>query len=83
MNCVKNDDYKTNDIKTYIMKVLENSKKGIAPKWVEMSTILSNINEMDHHDFVRTDQILTKEANKKETVQQWGSIVMNCKWNIL
>ena len=65
------------------MEILDASKKGKEPKWEEMSKILSNIETMDHHDLVRTDQIMTRQANKKETVQQWGSIVMNCKWNTL
>ena len=78
-----NEKHVTTNIKAYIMEILDASKKGKEPKWEEMSKILSNIETMDHHDLVRTDQIMTRQANKKETVQQWGSIVMNCKWNTL
>ena len=62
--------------------MLKRSKEGKDPNWEEWSVIASNIEKMDHHDFVRTDQLLTRKANKKETNYQWGSIVMNCKWKI-
>ena len=65
------------------MDLLENSKKGIDPQVEELSCILSNINELDHHDLVRTDQILTRRQNKTEQEYQWGSIIMNCKWKML
>ena len=77
------ENYKTSNIKKEIMELLAKSKLGTDPSWTEMSTILSNLNEMDHHDFVRTDQLLTRKANKKETEYQWGSIIMNCKWKKL
>ena len=65
------------------MDLLEKSKKGIDPRVDELNVILSNIDKLDHHDFVRTDQILTRRQNKLEQEYQWGSIIMNCKWKIL
>ena len=62
------------------MTALEKSKTGKDPSVEELAIILSNIDQMDHHDFVRTDQILTRKQNKNETEYQWGSIIMNCKW---
>ena len=75
-----NEKMKMENIKTYIMKILEKSKKGEDPSINELTNIRSNINQMDHHDFVRTDQILTIKANKTEDAYQWGSVIMNCKW---
>ena len=68
------------DIKTYIMQLLKKSKEGKDPSNEEMSKIISNIEKMDHHDLVRTDQILTRKVNNDENEYQWGSLVMNCKW---
>ena len=78
-----NEKLQTSDIKEYIMQLLEKSKKDIDPSNEELSKILSNIEKMDHHDMVRTDQILTRKVNKNETEFQWGSIIMNCKWKKL
>ena len=65
------------------MEQLKRSKEGIDPTKKEMSIMLSNISKMDHHDLVRTDQILTRKQNKNEKEYQWGSVVMNCKWKML
>ena len=73
----KKDALKNNDIKNFIVKVLEKYKLGTKPDKTDMSTILSNIDHLDHHDLVRTDQILTMQKNEKETEYQWGSVVMN------
>ena len=62
------------------MDTLRKSKSGEDPSIDELTIILSNIDQMDHHDFVRTDQILTRKQNKNETEFQWGSVIMNCKW---
>ena len=83
MGYERNEKHETSNIKKQIMEMLAKSKQGIDPSWTEMSIILSNLEKMDHHDFVRTDQLLTREANKKEKEYQWGSIVMNCKWKNL
>lgn len=63
--------------------LLKKSKTEENPKIDELGNILSNIEGMDHHDFVRTDQILTRMQNKKEKEIQWGSVIMNCKWKML
>ena len=74
------DEYKNDDIKTHIVKVLNKYKKeGVKPNWVEMSTIYSNIGGCDHHDLVRVDQIMTRMQNEVESMYQWGSLVMNFK----
>ena len=65
------------------MELLEKSKKEIDPSTEELENILSNIERMDHHDLVRTDQILTRMQNKQEKEVQWGSVIMNCKWKII
>ena len=75
-----NENLQIENIKMYIIQVLERSKAGIDPNNDELSKIASNIEKMDHHDLVRTDQILTRKINKNENEYQWGSIVMNCKW---
>ena len=69
--------FKSKDIKSFIFKILEKYKKGTKPANADMSTILSNIDHLDHHDLVRTDQILTMQKNENETEYQWGSVVMN------
>ena len=73
----KNDMFKSKDIKSFIFKILEKYKKGTKPSNSDMSTIRSNIDHLDHHDLVRTDQILTMQKNENETEYQWGSVVMN------
>ena len=83
MGCVSSCNQVTKDVKKYIMDLLEKSKKGIDPRVDELNVILSNIDKLDHHDFVRTDQILTRRQNKLEQEYQWGSIITNCKWKIL
>ena len=80
MGAESNEKLTLQDVKTYIMQLLEKSKKGTDPSNEEMSMIISNIEKMDHHDLVRVDQILTRKMNKNEIDYQWGSIVMNCKW---
>ena len=69
--------FKSKDIKSFIFKILEKYKKGTKPSNSDMSTIRSNIDHLDHHDLVRTDQILTMQKNENETEYQWGSVVMN------
>ena len=83
MGYESNAKYKSNNIKEMIIAMLARSKKGTDPEWSELTTIRSNLDKMDHHDYVRIDQILTRKANKKESEYQWGSIVMNCKWKTL
>ena len=83
MGYESNEKHEVNDIKERIMKMLARSKQGTDPSWIEMSTVLSNLDKMDHHDYVRTDQLLTRKMNKNEDEYQWGSIIMNCKWKKL
>ena len=83
MGCKSNEKVLKINVKKYIMELLERSKAGEDPKTDELETVLSNIEEMDHHDFVRTDQILTRMQNKMEKEAQWGSVIMNCKWKML
>ena len=71
------------NIKKYIMEMLKRSKEGTDPTKEELSVILSNIDGMDHHDHVRTDQILTRKMNKTDNEYQWGSVIMNCKWKMI
>ena len=78
-----NEKLRIDNIKEYIMQLLKKSKEGIDPSNEDLSKIISNIEKMDHHDMVRTDQILTRKVNKTETEFQWGSIIMNCKWKKL
>ena len=78
-----NEKHQMQDIKMYIMQILKESKDKENPSEENLSVILSNIDQMDHHDFVRTDQIITRMWNKDENEYQWGSAVLNCKWKKL
>ena len=71
-------------IKDIIMKVLNENKKGYGTDKKLMNIIRSNVEKCDHHDLVRIDQILTRDKNAKLVNEgyQWGSVVMNCKWNL-
>ena len=62
------------------MTVLKESKAGKEPSLEKMGKIRTHIDECDHHNLCRIDQILTREMNKNEEKVQWGSLIMNCKW---
>ena len=71
-------------VKEIIMKVLEENKRGYGTDKKLMNIIRSNIDKCDHHDLVRIDQILTRDKNgqTENTGYQWGSVVMNCVWQM-
>jgi len=71
------------EIKNKIMQMLKNLKEGNEYEDKDLSIIYYNLGNLDHHDAVRLDQILTIIANKKETEYQWASIVMEKKFKIL
>ena len=69
-------------IKEKIINVLKYSKNGIAPSKMDMNIIYGAIQDCDHHDLCRVDQILAriKNAAEPENEFEWGSIILNCKW---
>ena len=85
IGCNKQDIKKnpSRDIKGKIMETLKDLKSGTIPEMEKMNEIYCNLTELDHHDAVRLDQILTIIANEKETEYKWASIVMNKKFKIL
>ena len=78
-----NANAKCKNIKDFIGKTLEKSKRGEKLNAADMVTIRSNLEKCDHSDMVKIDQCLTREQNLNETEYQWGSLVMNAKWKIL
>ena len=82
MGYQKAENLKIDNIKTFISRVLTNNKKDDSVQDIDLNTILSNINKCDHHDLVRTDNIITRIWNKNNEEYQWGSVVQNLKWKI-
>ena len=79
----KKEGVQKENVKQEIMSKLKEIKKGIKPTFEQMCTIFFNIENCDHHDLCRLDQILTILHNEKCTEYQWGSVTLNCKWKIL
>ena len=77
----ENEKEETDDVKKYIQNILENDKKNQIVQKINLSTIYHNLKSCDHHDLVRIDQILTRKANRENTLVQWGSLVLDCKWS--
>ena len=82
MGYQKAENLKIDNIKTFISRVLTNNKKDNPVQDIDLNTILSNIDKCDHHDLVRTDNIITRIWNKNNEEYQWGSVVQNLKWKI-
>ena len=71
------------EIKKEIMEMLTKSKKGINPSINDLDIIFNNLQNLDHFDCVRVDQIITILYNQKETEYQWASVCMNKKWKTI
>ena len=82
MGYQKAENLKIDNIKTFISRVLTKNKKDNSVQDIDINTILSNIDKCDHHDLVRTDNIITRIWNKNNEEYQWGSVVQNLKWKI-
>ena len=82
MGYQKAENLKIDNIKTFITRVLTNSKKNEPVQDTDLNIILSNIDKCDHHDLVRTDNIITRIWNENNGEYQWGSVVQNLKWKI-
>ena len=82
MGYQKAENLKIDNIKTFISRVLTKNKKDDSVQDIDFNTILSNIDKCDHHDLVRTDNIITRIWNKNNEEYQWGSVVQNLKWKI-
>ena len=82
MGYQKAENLKIDNIKTFISRVLTNNKKDNPVQDIDLNTILSNIDKCDHHDLVRTDNIITRIWNKNNEEYQWGRVVQNLKWKI-
>ena len=78
----KSSILKTEDIKSFIMRVLTSHKKNELIQNTDLNTILSNIENCDHHDLVRVDNIITRIWNANNGEYQWGSVVQNLKWKL-
>ena len=65
------------------MQIVKRCNKNELPETDELNLIYNNIKLLDHHDCVRTDQIITKLYNSRETIYQWASVCMNQKWKTL
>ena len=70
-------------VKEKIIEMLKMSKTEKIPPKSEMNKIFTKINECDHHDLCRLDQILTRIKNTGEDEIEWGSLILNCKWKKL
>ena len=70
-------------IKKEIMEMLTKSKKGMNPSINDLDIIFNNLQNLDHFDCVRVDQIITILYNQKETEYQWASVCMNKKWKTI
>ena len=71
------------EIKEEIMKILSKCKKGTNPSMDEFNIIFNNLENLDHFDCVRVDQIITIMYNRKETEYQWASVCMDKKWKAI
>ena len=78
----KSNTLKIENIKSFIMGVLANHKKNVPIQNADLNTILSNIENCDHHDLVRIDNIITRIWNKNNGEYQWGSVVQDLKWKL-
>ena len=78
----KSNTLKIEDIKSFIMGVLANHKKNVPIQNADLNIILSNIENCDHHDLVRIDNIITRIWNKNNGEYQWGSVVQDLKWKL-
>ena len=78
-----NEELRGLKISGIITAELAKSKKGMRVDPVEMAKIRTNIDEINHHDAVNIDQILTRIENTAEKDYQWGSLVLNKKWKII
>ena len=76
----ENENEKETEVKKIIIRVLKSSKRGETPRKTDMNNIFAKIRACDHHDLCRLDQILTRMKNAKETEYEWGSIILDCKW---
>ena len=65
------------------MEILSKCKKGVNPNINELNIIFNNLENLDHFDCVRLDQIITILYNQKETEYQWASVCMNKKWKAI
>ena len=77
---IKKDNF---NVKDKIINVLKLSKNGIMTKKSDINDIYGKIDECDHHDLCRLDQILTRVRNAGENEYEWGSVILNCKWKRL
>ena len=70
-------------IKGFIMEILELCKRDKLPEINSLNIIYNSMDEIDHFDCVRIDQIITRIYNTRETEHQWASICMNKKFKTL
>ena len=80
MGYEKSEKYEIENVKSFIMGVLTNSKNGKTTKDSEFMVILSNIHKCDHFDLVRTDSVITRNRNETDGEYKWGSVVQDLKW---
>ena len=80
MGATKNENHENSNIKPFIMSVLKKSKSNEIIQTEDLNIVLTNLNECDHHDLVRVDNIITRIQNKKDGEYLWGSVTQNLKW---
>ena len=80
MGATKNEKHKKSNIKPFIMDALKKSKSNNIIQIEDLDIVLTNLDECDHHDLVRVDNIITRIQNDKNGEYLWGSVTQNLKW---
>ena len=80
LGATKNKNLETTNVKSFILSVLKRSKNNDIIQTKDLDIVLTNLEECDHHDLVRVDNIITRIQNGKDGEYSWGSVTRNLKW---